>query len=119
MERVPESPTKSNVPVDYSDQEVNLELSEVTLVTDISLGFSHFASNLNDQQSFFGLHGVCCSRNKHHRLSNYPHEAYFGLFGLRPYVLLRRTAFTFSKIGSQRFILARICCGSHREPCRG
>ncbi|GFS48679.1 integrase catalytic domain-containing protein [Trichonephila inaurata madagascariensis] len=32
MEMFPESPTKSEVPVDYSDQEVNPELTEATLV---------------------------------------------------------------------------------------
>ncbi|GFY45099.1 hypothetical protein TNIN_172221 [Trichonephila inaurata madagascariensis] len=32
MESVPELPTKSEVPVDYSDQEVNPELTEVTPV---------------------------------------------------------------------------------------
>ncbi|GFY46839.1 hypothetical protein TNIN_269821 [Trichonephila inaurata madagascariensis] len=35
MERVPESPTQSKVPVDYSDQEVNPELTKVTHVMDI------------------------------------------------------------------------------------
>ncbi|GFT77418.1 hypothetical protein TNCV_106831 [Trichonephila clavipes] len=35
MESVPESTTKSEVPVDHSDQEVNPELTEITPVMDV------------------------------------------------------------------------------------
>ncbi|GFY62845.1 hypothetical protein TNIN_429061 [Trichonephila inaurata madagascariensis] len=35
LERVPESPTKSEMPVDYSDREVNPKLTEVTPVMDV------------------------------------------------------------------------------------
>ncbi|GFX89078.1 transposable element Tc1 transposase [Trichonephila clavipes] len=37
MEKVPESSTKSKVPIDYSDQEVDPELTEVTPVMDIRI----------------------------------------------------------------------------------